>query len=83
MNTALAQRTFDASILIMNRVKTDCSMLPALSAARTTAQLIERAKIVRAAFNARSLFRDIHSRAEALSEALVRFQQRRDRFLRL
>jgi hypothetical protein len=80
MNTALAQRNFDASIMLMNQARIDCSVLPPLSAT-TTAQLIERAKIVRAALNARSLFRDVRARAEALSEALVRFRQRKARFL--
>lgn len=42
-----------------------------------TLPLVERARVVRSAPNARSLFRDVRARAEALSEALVRFQDRK------
>jgi hypothetical protein len=34
---------------------------------------------VRSVLNARNLFEQVHQRAEGLSEALVRFQQRKDK----
>jgi len=77
MSASHARRNFTAALQLMTTATVSAAALPSLAAVRTTAELVQRAQVVRSALNARSLFRDVHARAEALSEALVRFQQRK------
>ena len=77
MNALHAQRNFAAAMRLMTRATVSAAALPSLDAVRTTAELVQRARVVRSALNARSLFRDVYARAAALSEALSRFQERK------
>jgi hypothetical protein len=79
MNAIRARDKFNTAMLLLDQAKEEAAALPPLGAIRTTADLVQRAKIVRSVMNARHLFQEAHQRAEGLSEALVRFQQRKDK----
>jgi len=68
---------FNTAMLLLDQAREEAAALPPLSTIRTTAGLVQRARIVRSVMNARSLFQEVHQHAEGLSEALVRFQQRK------
>lgn len=70
---------FNTAMLLLDQAREEAAALPPLSTIRTTAGLVQRARIVHSVMNARSMFQEVHQRAEGLSEALVRFQQRKQR----
>lgn len=68
---------FNTALILLGQAREEAATLPPLSTLRTTRDLAERARIIRSVMNARDLFRQAHERAEGLSEALVRFEQRK------
>lgn len=77
MTTRLANRHFDASMRLLRRVEARCALLPALGELRTMSELTARARIVRSALNARSLFEDFRKNLSGLSAALADYQARK------
>ena len=77
--TRLAQSNFDASMRLLKRVEATCATLPALSELRTLSELTARARIVRSALNARSLFENFQKNLVGLSAALADFEERKQR----
>jgi hypothetical protein len=79
MNATGARDKFNTAMLLLDQAKEEAATLPPLATISSTADLVQRARIVRSVLNARNLFEQVHQRAEGLSEALVRFQQRKDK----
>ena len=79
MNAMRAKDQFNTALLLLDQAKEEAAALPPLATIRTTADLVQRARIVRSVLDARNLFQQVHERAEGLSEALVRFQQRKEK----
>jgi hypothetical protein len=77
MLNPMTQRHFNASMRLLEKVKASCVALPPIGELRTDADLAARARIVRSALNARSLFQNIHRRGVELNAALVRFHVRK------
>ena len=75
----LAERNFNASMRLLRKVEATCATLPALSELRTLSDLTARARIVRSALNARSLFENLHKHLAGLSSALADFEARKQR----
>jgi len=82
MRSNLAERHFSASMRLMRKVGSSCSLLPELGELRTVSELASRARIVRSALNARALFEDLHKRTTGLSAALADYQARKLRLAR-
>jgi hypothetical protein len=78
MNALKARDNFNTAMLLLDQAREEAAALPPISSIRTTADLVQRAKIVRSVLSARRMFQEVHQRAEGLSEALVRFRQRKD-----
>ena len=79
MTGNLAQRNFSASMRLMQNVGFKCARLPELGELKTMPELIVRARLVRSALNARSLFESLNKNFAGLSEALVEFEKRKRR----
>jgi len=79
VTTNLAQRNFSASMRLMQNVGFKCARLPELGELKTLPELTARARLVRSALNARSLFESLNKNLTGLSEALVEFEKRKRR----
>lgn len=73
------ERNAAACVQLLERASAVCQTLPALSQPLTPAQLEQRARIVRAVLNTRSLLCKLRQRADRLAADLERFKQRRGR----
>ena len=73
----LTERNFNASMRLLRRIEETCAGLPALSELRTLSELTTRARIVRSALNARSLFENFHKRVAGINEALADYEVRK------
>lgn len=71
------ERNFNASMRLLKKVEETCATLPALSELKTVSELTARARIVRSALNARSLFKSFHQRVVGINEALAEYQVRK------
>ena len=78
MKALKARDNFNTAMLLLDQAREEAAALPPISSIRTTADLVQRAKIVRSVLSARKMFQEVHERAEGLSEALVRFQRRKE-----
>jgi hypothetical protein len=79
MPNPMTQQNFNASMRLMTQVKASCVALRPIGELRTDEDLATRARIVRAALNARSLLQGIHMRGVELNAALARFHARKQR----
>ena len=77
----LAERNFNASMRLLKKVEETCATLPALSELKTVSELTARARIVRSALNARSLFENFHKRIVGINEALAEYQVRKQQIM--
>ena len=67
---------------LLRKVEATCATLPALGELRTLSELVSRARIVRSALNARSLFEDFHRHMARLGAALADYQARKQQIAR-
>lgn len=64
---------------LLSKVGASCASLPALSELKTMSELAARARIVRSALNARSLFENFQKHVVGLNDALADYQERKRR----